>query len=76
MTDKLQLMTIMLMSSILFTGGIVPYSFADDDEEEYVETQADKRCETPSKLHMKYTGPDGAHVEIYKKPGQAKGIMT
>ena len=60
MTDKIQLMTITLMTTILFTGGIVPYSFANNDDYE------DEPCETPSILEVMYNGEDGAHVEIYK----------
>ena len=67
MTDKIQLMTITLMTTILFTGGIVPYSFANNDDDYDHEA-----CETPSILEVMYNGPDNAHVEIYKLKKHAK----
>ena len=53
------------------TGGVVPYSFANNYDDDYDETEDDYQCEVPSKFHVKYNGDSGSSVEIYKKPRQA-----
>lgn len=63
-----RIMTIFL-TAILFTGGIMPFSFAnnyDDYDDEYYE------CEIPSIFSVMYNGPDNVSVEIYKQPKHAK----
>ena len=61
-----RIMTIFLTAT-LFTGGIVPFSFANDyDDDDYYE------CEVPSIFSVMYNGPDNISVEIYKQPKHAK----
>ena len=71
MTDKIQLMTRMLMTTILFTGGVVPHTFAtydDDHDDDACE------CEEASSLTVQYDGPDDVYVEVYKQPRNIDGI--
>ena len=70
MTGTTQIVTILMIATILTTGSIVPYSFADDDEDELYE------CETPSIFKVLYSGPDNAQVEIYKQPKHAKNSQN
>ena len=68
MTMKIQSMTIILMTTIMLTSGVVPHSFAtydDDYEEEDV-------CQVPWEFAVMYDGPPNAEIEIYKKSKQAK----
>ena len=71
MTSTIQTVTILLVTTILITGGVVPYSFANNYDEDYDETEDDYQCEIPSKFHVKYNGESGSSVELYKKPRQA-----
>ena len=67
MTKLKQPLWIILITSILITGSVAPYSFAteDDDDDDY-------ECEKPSIFTVKYEGPDNASVEIYKQVKHAK----
>ena len=71
MTGTIQIVTILLMTTILVTGGVVPYSFANSDDEDYNETEDDYECEIPSKFHVKFNGDSNSYIEVYKKPRQA-----
>ena len=73
MTNAIPIFTIAILSTILITGGITPYSFANNDDHEY---EDDYECEIPSIFTVKYNGPDNAHVEIYKQPKHAKNSQN
>lgn len=66
MTNTIQIVTILTITTLLATGSIVPYSYANDYDDDLYE------CETPSIFKVMYSGPDNAQVEIYKQPKHAK----